>query len=96
MIYLSSQNFVKLLLIIMFLTFARFMYLWEGNFHLLLIIDKVLFAIGSISFFLFWFLMLKHFFENKSIKNRALWGFSLFFLSWLAAITYFFLYYLKK
>lgn len=86
--------FAKSLLIVMCITFLRFIYLGEINsFNDMLVLDKFLFVLGSISFFLFWFLMLKHFFNNKNIRRKVLWGFSLIFLSWLAAIAYFYLHF---
>jgi len=44
----------------------------------------------------FWIMMLADYFRNQRMNHRVLWGFSLLFLSWLAAIIYYFLYFLPR
>ena len=50
-------------------------------------------AIGAMSF---WLSMLTHFFKNKSINNRVIWGFSLLFFHVIAAVAYLILVIAKK
>jgi hypothetical protein len=53
--------------------------------------DAVLLVVGCVSFVLFWILMLVHFFRNRDkTKHPVAWGFSLIFVSWIAAFAYYF------
>lgn len=53
----------------------------------------VLIAIGAMSF---WLSMLTHFFRNKELKNKVLWGFALIFVHVIAAALYFILIVLRE
>lgn len=60
------------------------------------VVDRFIFVGGLIGGILFWFLMLSDFFRNVTLRYKIVWGFSLIFLSWLAAIVYYFVCYLPK
>jgi len=53
----------------------------------------VLIAIGAMSF---WLSMLTHFFKNKDLKHKVLWGFALIFMHVIAAALYFILIVLRN
>lgn len=50
----------------------------------------------ALSLLCFWLLMLFDFFKNIEIEERALWGFALVFLSWGAALAYYFLHFRRR
>lgn len=58
--------------------------------------DKILAILGLIGFFGFWLLMLADFFNNQQLEHKTIWGFSLIFFSWLAALIYFIAHFLPR
>ena len=58
-------------------------------------VEKALLIAGLLGFFVFWFGMLAHYFLNRDLKHKVIWGFTLFFLSWLSALIYFFKYFVR-
>jgi hypothetical protein len=59
--------------------------------------DRTLLVIGCVSFVCFWLLMLVHLMRgNANTKHPVAWGLSLIFLSWLAALGYYFLVYRRE
>ena len=49
----------------------------------------------AVAAFSFWMTMLVDCFASKTIQNRLVWGLGLIFFSWVAAILYFFIVYLR-
>ena len=50
----------------------------------------------AITAFSFWITMLIDCLSSDKMNNRAIWGLSLFFFSWVAAILYFFMIYRRQ
>jgi hypothetical protein len=51
-------------------------------------IELFLVVSGAMGGLILWISVLAHFFQNRDIKHRVLWGFSLIFFSWVAALLY--------
>ncbi len=95
----SIKFYIAIIGLLLFaFTFAYFLIGWGRSveYHELSIIGRSIAFSGIIGFFAFWFSVLAHFFENKNLNHKVLWGFCLIFFSWLAALIYFIKYFLPR
>lgn len=85
------KNLVATVLLASFVVFfMRFALIGESvRFGQLAVYDQLLFIGGVAGAFGFWFMMLIDFFRNTELRHKAIWGFSLFFFSWVASVIYF-------
>ena len=60
------------------------------------IISQILIVWGISSPFIMWFWMLGSHFKSKDVKYPVLWGFSLLFLNFVAAVVYFLIVYAPR
>lgn len=93
-----KRNISLILLTIFVFTILRFSMAGYSSvgFGGLILFDQVALVLGVVSAFAFWFMMLSDFFNNDSLRFKSIWGFCLFFFSWLSSLIYFFKHFLPR
>jgi len=93
------KKIIPLVGLIFFLVMAGYFILFnhqELTFGQLNYSEKAIIILGVVGGLGFWLMMLSDFFCNRKVNHRVIWGFGLFFLSWLAAIIYYFVYFVDR